>query len=144
VNFSIRRFVFFVVSFVMFFVMFGRMPISMLVRMQFPMFRFVPFAVLRRGISGHGHFMHFVGKCIGLVLRLFMIGIMIRFVVGVMIGVLFGLMLCFQIFFRVRFERILQFFDLSGVDKGFGHGFNRFRPVFRLRFFVLRFRKLLG
>jgi hypothetical protein len=114
-----------------------RVRFSMFLVVRFEMQVFVLFAVLRSGVGGHGDFVHFIGERVGLVLRLFVIGIMIGFVICLVIG----FVLRFHIFFRVRFQRILQFFQLGGFDKCFGYGFDRLGPVLGigLRFFVLGF-----
>jgi hypothetical protein len=110
---------------------------------------FVLFPVFGSGVGGHGDFVHFVGEGIGIVLRLFMVGIAIGFMITFVIGFVIGIMIRFvliQIGFRVRVERILQILKLGGFDKRFGNGLNRLGTVFgnSLRFLVLGFSELFG
>jgi hypothetical protein len=71
-----------------------------------------------RSLGGQRFVMHFVGEGVGFLRGVLVIGI----------------------------QRFLQLFEFGGLYKGFGHRFNRLRPLFGigLRFFVLGLGKLFG
>src|SRR4029077_7963851 len=94
----------------------------------------VPFSRFWRRFRGQRLIMHFVGDGVGflrrvlviLVLIVYLIVFCITFVIVFLIGVLIGV------------QRVLQLFQLGGLDKRFYSGFDRLGSLFRigLRFFV--------
>jgi hypothetical protein len=125
-RFGVFFFVAFFAAFaVLFFVAFA-LPFHVLLALAFAVFRFGAFLLLGRTLGGHGFVVHFVGKGVGILGRAFLIFFAIAFLIGV--------------------QRFLQLLEFRGLDKRFGHGFDRLGPIFGVgrRFFVLGLGQLFG
>ena len=82
--------------------------------------------------------MHFVGDGVGFLRRVLVIVFLIVFLIIFLIA--------FLISFVIGVQRFLQLFEFGGLDKRFGHRFDRLGALFGigLRFFVLGLGQLFG
>jgi hypothetical protein len=130
--------------------------LAVFLRVYFPVIAFVTFRVLFAvffrvtlcvsffvtvpwwRLRGQRFVMHFVGKGVGFLGRVFVFVFLIVLVITFLI--------VFLITFLIGVQRFLQLFEFGGLYVRFGNRFDRLRALFGigLRFFVLGFGKLLG
>ena len=98
----------------------------------------VGFPIFGRSLSGQSFLVHFIRDGVGFFRGALMIVLVVCFVIFFRVGFLIG--------FVIGVQRFLQLFQFSGLDKGFGHGFDGFGALFgvSLRFFALGLDQLLG